>query len=127
MTNQIKYETIEVRIKKQSSNDFKPEERNEIMKKLVKEVKNYYGSKRNIKTEYKKTVNSYGEIVIDKIIIYSVDGVVGGVIYHKDPWTWSLIGGNGELNAKFNFNSNDPSLKDEYQGLARLITNTIKK
>ena len=130
MKGPTKYETIKSSRERNSFlyiGDFKVHESNEIISDMVEEITNYGASHgREVNTNYEKLISEEGER-IKKAIITSNDGIIKGEISHNDPWLFSMCDQNGKIKAEIDFNSNDPKLMEEYQGLARVINNSLNE
>lgn len=105
--------------------DFSPKQSDKIILNLVKKIEEY-GQKanRNIQTNYFKYGDGTAKRIVE-VIMNSKDDIIQGTInYIRSAWIpVSMFASrrNGTVVAKFNFNSNDESLKNEYQGLSKIL------
>ncbi len=116
----FEYETLSGIRRKRSIlfiSDFTPEESNGIIINLVERIERY-GQNRNMQKYYDRIMTGVGERIV-RATMNSEDGVVQGVITYVPPNF--LTEANAEINATFDFISDDKSLKPEYQGLAKIL------
>lgn len=103
--------------------DFKPEESNEIISGLVRRIEQYEQN-RGMKIDYDKVMTDMRERIV-RAKMKSEDNVVQGVIVYSPSKSFEKdlgrVGSNAVISAMFYFNSEDESLRSEYQGLAKLI------
>jgi hypothetical protein len=123
--NQTKYEPI-FRVKQRRCSLFPinigREKSNNIIVDLVDKIQDYE-QKREMEVDYEKSHEKYGERIA-QATIKSKDGVVDCVIKYKYPTV--MTERNGMICANLYFNSEDESLKEEFNGLVKILTSKLK-